>query len=192
MPGGSIKILDPATFPVASTFSVALVTVEPGAMREMHWHTTSDEWTYFISGSARVTAYQVPAARRTFDITAGDVGYVPKSNAHYLENTGNTTLTFLEVSEIAYLLCVCLATIESNLVIANIHFRFYKLPIPNTATVCMAPADIRRVIEEDHALVGATLLVLEVKSFGLLVDLFAIGKSYLLTRVGPRYLELAI
>ncbi|KAF2034027.1 Bicupin, oxalate decarboxylase/oxidase [Setomelanomma holmii] len=97
VPGGSIKILDPATFPVASTFSVALVTVEPGAMREMHWHTTSDEWSYFLAGSARVTVYQAPAASRTFDFTAGDVGYVPKSNAHYLENTGNTTLVFLEV-----------------------------------------------------------------------------------------------
>jgi oxalate decarboxylase family bicupin protein len=98
VPGGSIKILDPTTFPVASTFSVALVEVEPGAMREMHWHTTSDEWTYFISGSARVTVYLAPAASRTFDFSAGDVGYVPFPNAHYLENTGNETLRFLEVS----------------------------------------------------------------------------------------------
>ncbi|KAH7080962.1 RmlC-like cupin domain-containing protein [Paraphoma chrysanthemicola] len=97
VPGGSVKILDPVTFPVASTFSVALVTVEPGAMREMHWHTTSDEWSYFIEGQARVTVYQAPASSQTFDFTAGDVGYVPKSNAHYLENTGNTTLKFLEV-----------------------------------------------------------------------------------------------
>jgi oxalate decarboxylase family bicupin protein len=82
--GGSIKILDPVTFPVASTFSVALVTVEPGAMREMHWHTTSDEWNYFIAGSARVTVYQAPLRSRTFDFSAGDVGYVPQSNAHYL------------------------------------------------------------------------------------------------------------
>jgi oxalate decarboxylase family bicupin protein len=101
VPGGSIKILDPATFPVASTFSVALVTVEPGAMREMHWHTTSDEWTYFLAGSARLTVYEAPAASRTFDFSAGDVGYVPVPNAHYLENTGNTTLVFLEVLQAA-------------------------------------------------------------------------------------------
>jgi hypothetical protein len=46
--GGSIKITDPATFPIASTFSAALVTVQPGGTREIHWHTTSDEWTYFL------------------------------------------------------------------------------------------------------------------------------------------------
>ncbi|PSN73712.1 Bicupin, oxalate decarboxylase/oxidase [Corynespora cassiicola Philippines] len=97
VPGGTLKVLDPATFPIASMFSVALVTVEPGAMREMHWHTTSDEWTYFLQGSARLTVYAAPASSRTFDFTAGDVGYVPVPNAHYLENTGNETLVFLEV-----------------------------------------------------------------------------------------------
>lgn len=37
VPGGSIKIVDPLTFPLASMFSVALVTIKPGAMRELHW-----------------------------------------------------------------------------------------------------------------------------------------------------------
>ena len=36
-PGGSIKIIDPETFPIASHFSAALVTIKPGAMREVHW-----------------------------------------------------------------------------------------------------------------------------------------------------------
>jgi oxalate decarboxylase family bicupin protein len=97
VPGGSIKILDPTTFPIASTFSAALITVEPGAMREIHWHTTSDEWNYFLSGSARLTVYEAPSSSRTFDFTAGDVGYVPVPNAHYLENTGNETLVYLEM-----------------------------------------------------------------------------------------------
>ncbi|KAH3942558.1 hypothetical protein HBH70_194660 [Parastagonospora nodorum] len=97
VPGGSIKILDPATFPVASKFSVALITVEPGAMRELHWHTTSDEWSYFLAGTARLTVYEAPASSRTFDFSAGDVGYVPVPNAHYLENTGNETLIYMEV-----------------------------------------------------------------------------------------------
>ncbi|PVI05089.1 Bicupin, oxalate decarboxylase/oxidase [Periconia macrospinosa] len=97
VPGGSVKILDPLTFPIAKDFSAALVTLEPGALREMHWHLTSDEWSYFIQGSARLTVYQAPSSSRTFDFTAGDVGYVPVPNAHYIENTGNETLVFLEV-----------------------------------------------------------------------------------------------
>ncbi|KAK2608566.1 hypothetical protein QQS21_002913 [Conoideocrella luteorostrata] len=97
VPGGSVKVLDPSTFPVASMFSTALVTVQPGAMREMHWHTTSDEWDYFLQGSGRVTLYSAPSSGQTFDFTAGDVGYIPRAQAHYVENTGTEDLIFLEV-----------------------------------------------------------------------------------------------
>ncbi|KAI0150218.1 Bicupin, oxalate decarboxylase/oxidase [Xylariaceae sp. FL1272] len=95
--GGAVKILDPLTFPVASMFSAALVVLEPGALREIHWHTTSDEWSYFLQGSARVTLYNAPAAARTFDFTAGDVGYIPTATGHYVENTGTDDVIFLEV-----------------------------------------------------------------------------------------------
>ena len=38
---------------------------------------------------------------RTFDFQAGDVGYVPFAMGHYVENTGNTPLRFLEISRAA-------------------------------------------------------------------------------------------
>jgi oxalate decarboxylase/phosphoglucose isomerase-like protein (cupin superfamily) len=41
--------------------------------------------------------YEAPSSSRTFDFTAGDVGYVAVPNAHYLENTGNETLIYLEM-----------------------------------------------------------------------------------------------
>lgn len=66
-------------------------------MREMHWHTSSDEWDYFLEGSGRATIYRVPDAGRAFDFTAGDVGYIPKAGAYYVENTGTEDLVFLEV-----------------------------------------------------------------------------------------------
>ncbi|TLD06954.1 hypothetical protein PgNI_10924 [Pyricularia grisea] len=96
-PGGSVKILDPATFPIAEMFSAALVTVEPGAMRELHWHTTSDEWNFFLQGSARMTVFSAPSSSRTFDYTAGDVGYIRVAESHYIENTGTEDVVFLEV-----------------------------------------------------------------------------------------------
>ena len=97
VPGGSVKIIDPINFPTASNTAAALVTVEPGAMREIHWHTTSDEWNYFIAGTARMTIFSAPASSQTWDFSAGDVGYIPVPQAHYIENTGNETLVFLEV-----------------------------------------------------------------------------------------------
>lgn len=97
VPGGSVKILDPQTFPTASGFSAALFTIKPGAMRELHWHTSSDEWSFFLSGQARLTVFDAPSSSRTFDFSAGDVGYVPLPDAHYVENTGTTDCVYLEV-----------------------------------------------------------------------------------------------
>jgi len=95
VPGGSVKILDPHTFPIASNFAAALFTVKPGAMRELHWHTSSDEWNYILQGQGRLTVFVAPEASRTFDFQAGDVGYVPVPNAHYLENTGTEDLVYI-------------------------------------------------------------------------------------------------
>ena len=97
VPGGSVKVVDPLSFPTASNFAAAIFVVKPGAMRELHWHTTSDEWSFFISGQARLTVFSAPASSRTFDFQAGDVGYVPVPDAHYLENTGTEDLVYLEV-----------------------------------------------------------------------------------------------
>ncbi|OQD70336.1 hypothetical protein PENDEC_c024G02496 [Penicillium decumbens] len=95
--GGSVKIIDPQTFPVASNFSAALVTVHPGGMREIHWHPTSDEWTFFVKGQGRATLFTAPEDATTFDYRAGDIAYFPQSNSHYIENTGDEDLIFVEV-----------------------------------------------------------------------------------------------
>lgn len=55
--GGSVKIVDSTLFPVSKTIAAAQVTINPGAMREMHWHPTSDEWNIFLQGRARITVY---------------------------------------------------------------------------------------------------------------------------------------
>ena len=66
-------------------------------MREIHWHTDSDEWNFFIAGNARITVFSAPESSRTFDFAAGDVGYVPFADTHYVENTGDVDVVYLEV-----------------------------------------------------------------------------------------------
>lgn len=39
---------------------------------------------------------------RTMDFQAGDVGYVQQSLLHYIENTGDTDLVFLEMFKSSY------------------------------------------------------------------------------------------
>jgi oxalate decarboxylase len=96
-PGGRARITDSRNFPVSKTIAAALVEVEPGCMRELHWHPNADEWQYYLSGQGRMTVFGSSGKARTFDYQAGDVGYVPFAMGHYVENTGNETLTFLEM-----------------------------------------------------------------------------------------------
>ncbi|MHB2207674.1 oxalate decarboxylase family bicupin [Methylobacterium sp. CM6257] len=95
--GGSVRITDSTVFPASVTIAAALVEVEPGGLRELHWHPNGDEWQYYLSGKGRMTVFGSESKARTFDYQAGDVGYVPFAMGHYIENTGDTTLTFLEM-----------------------------------------------------------------------------------------------
>ena len=96
-PGGKVRIVDSSIFPAATTIAAALVEVDPGGMRELHWHPNADEWQYYIAGHARMTVFGASGTANTFDYQAGDVGYVPFPMGHYIENTGQSTLRFLEM-----------------------------------------------------------------------------------------------
>ena len=95
--GGEVRIVDSSKFAVATTVAMAMVTVHPGGLRELHWHQNADEWQYFISGKGRMTVVATGNRARTLDFQAGDVGYVEKTLLHYIENTGDTDLVFLEM-----------------------------------------------------------------------------------------------
>ncbi|HUI96697.1 MAG TPA: cupin domain-containing protein [Xanthobacteraceae bacterium] len=96
-PGGRVRIADTSNFKIAKHLAAALVEVDPGHIREIHWHPNADEWQYYIAGKARMTVFAAEGNARTFDYQAGDVGYVPMSMPHYVENTGSETLRFLEL-----------------------------------------------------------------------------------------------
>jgi oxalate decarboxylase len=96
-PGGRVRISDSRNFTVSKRVAAALVEIEPGGMRELHWHPNTDEWQYYLSGQGRMTVFASGGKARTFDYQAGDVGYVPFAMGHYVQNTSEETLTFLEL-----------------------------------------------------------------------------------------------
>jgi oxalate decarboxylase len=95
--GGRVRIVDSTNFPAATTIAAALVEIEPGALREMHWHPNTDEWQYYLTGRGRMTVFASGGRARTFDYRAGDVGYVPFAMGHFVENLGDEPLRFLEL-----------------------------------------------------------------------------------------------
>ncbi|KAM0328741.1 hypothetical protein ACHAQA_005154 [Verticillium albo-atrum] len=95
--GGEVRIADSKNFPVSKTVAAAHLLIQPGALREMHWHPNADEWSFFIRGRARVTVFAAEGMARTFDYGPGDVGIVPKNMGHFVENIGDEEIEMLEI-----------------------------------------------------------------------------------------------
>lgn len=92
--GGSARVVDSTNFPASKTIAAGLFNIKPGALRELHWHPTS-EWQYYIGGNARMTVFASAGEAQTMDYKANDVGYVPAIAGHYIQNTGKDDLNFL-------------------------------------------------------------------------------------------------
>jgi oxalate decarboxylase len=106
--GGEVRVVDRKIWP-ATNIAAAIVTLKPGGLRELHWHPNEDEWQYYVKGKGRMTVFSAGAHARTMDFQEGDVGYIEKSAPHYIENTGDTDLVFIEVFPTPYYEDVSLA-----------------------------------------------------------------------------------
>ncbi len=82
-------------FPISETMTGVVLDLEPGGLRELHWHPTSDEWQYVIDGQISVTLFGSHGRFRTESLDKGDVGYIPQGYGHSIENTGKKTARIL-------------------------------------------------------------------------------------------------
>jgi oxalate decarboxylase len=95
--GGEIRIVDSHNFPVSKNVATAMNTIRPGGMRELHWHPNASEWQFYMAGKGRMTVFMPVGSARTMDFSANDVGFVPANAGHYVQNTGDTDLVYLEM-----------------------------------------------------------------------------------------------
>lgn len=82
-------------FPISQTVTGVVLDLDPGALRELHWHPTSDEWQYIIEGQVSVTLFGSHGRYRIETLDKGDVGYIPQGYGHSLENVGAKTARML-------------------------------------------------------------------------------------------------
>jgi oxalate decarboxylase len=90
--GGYIKVVSSKEFPIQNTLTSLRMNIEPGAIRELHWHPNADEWQYVISGQGRVTIFGSHGRVKTMDYGKGMVSFIKQGYGHYIENTGKETL----------------------------------------------------------------------------------------------------
>src|ERR1700704_518844 len=87
--GGREWRVDSTRFPISKTITGVVLDLEPGALRELHWHPTADEWQYLIEGEISVTMFGSGGRYRTETMEKGDVGYLPQGYGHSIENAGD-------------------------------------------------------------------------------------------------------
>ena len=76
-------------FPISETITGVILDLDPGGLRELHWHPTADEWQYVIDGEVSVTMFGSHGRYRTETLGKGDVGYIPQGYGHSIENIGD-------------------------------------------------------------------------------------------------------
>jgi hypothetical protein len=68
--GGWARQVTMRELPIATTLAGVNMRLNPGAIRELHWHPTNDEWQYYIEGSGRMTVFAAEAP--SCPVLAGD------------------------------------------------------------------------------------------------------------------------
>ena len=73
--GGWAKQATVAEFPVSEKLAGVLMSLKPGALRELHWHANAAEWAYIIKGQCRITVTDPQGHTEIADFDPGDVTF---------------------------------------------------------------------------------------------------------------------
>lgn len=92
---GWIRLVTQREFPIQATLSAAVEELQPGAIRELHWHPNADEWQYYLTGKARMRIFGGHGRIATKEFTTGNVGFIKQGYGHYVENIGSEPLRFI-------------------------------------------------------------------------------------------------
>jgi oxalate decarboxylase len=77
-------------FPISRTVTGVILELEPGGLRELHWHPNADEWQYVLEGKVGVTMFGSHGRYRIETLNRGDVGYIPRGYGHSIENSSGS------------------------------------------------------------------------------------------------------
>jgi len=93
--GGSVKLVSSLEFPIQNTITSMRMNIEPGAIRELHWHPNADEWQYVMEGQGELSIFGSHGRVKTMPYHKGMVGFIKQGYGHFIENTGTETLKLI-------------------------------------------------------------------------------------------------
>src|SRR5438309_8603382 len=89
-------------FPISKGIAGVSMGLEPGAMRELHWHATAAEWAFVDKGRVRTTIIDPQGHAETNDFEPGDIWYFPRGYGHMLECLGDKPCHFILIFDNGY------------------------------------------------------------------------------------------
>ncbi len=100
--GGVAKEATVRQLPISKGIAGVSMRLEPGSMRELHWHATAAEWAFVVSGRVRTTVVDPQGRSETNDFQPGDIWYFPRGHGHMLQCLGNEPCFFILVFDNGY------------------------------------------------------------------------------------------
>ena len=88
--------------PISKGIAGVSMRLEPGAMRELHWHATAAEWAFVVEGRVRTTVIDPKGAAETNDFEPGDIWYFPRGHGHMLQCLGAQPCHFILIFDNGY------------------------------------------------------------------------------------------
>ena len=88
--------------PISKGIAGVSMRLEPGAMRELHWHATAAEWAFIVEGRVRTTVIDPGGFAETNDFDPGDVWYFPRGHGHMLQCLGDKPCHFILIFDNGY------------------------------------------------------------------------------------------
>jgi len=92
---GSAKEATVAEFPVSQSIAGVSMRLQPGAIRELHWHALAAEWAYVLEGRCRATVISPNGQAEVSEFEVGDTWYFPRGHGHALQGLGPGECHFL-------------------------------------------------------------------------------------------------
>ena len=94
-PAWQAKLARKQFWPALRSLSMYSLRVTPEGMREPHWHPETSELGYVVSGRARMTIMDPDGTTDTYELSAGDVYFVPPAYPHHIEDIVSDAFHFL-------------------------------------------------------------------------------------------------
>ncbi|TQR82344.1 cupin domain-containing protein [Mycobacterium hodleri] len=92
---GSARFARDQYWPALKNISMYSLRVTEDGMREPHWHPITAEMGYVQHGDARMTVMNPDGTLDTWNMTTGDMYFIPRAYPHHIENIGQDDWHFL-------------------------------------------------------------------------------------------------